>query len=318
MFKLYMEAALPKLSQTSLYEKMNNDDVISNAVKNELSPANVQKYHVSLQEIEEIIALMKLNGDISIKKALKALETNDIIILFHKDNKSIPGSLPYIVIGDKTSGRCKAFVFADKVMTNLNSQREYTNLMATIEAAYFSMIMYNNSSKFVSNRALMQVICNIYAIMVTLPLEQKVYMKGEHLTKAMLYAIAYFYRIIDGPDRISINTIPYKKIISDKVQDGVVKEIFSQVASMEDDGFMGLIRLIQNINPLRYKDLEAMYLQHFVTACGMPVIFALENPSYLFMLIFSSVYKTQLTQFNLNKTISGLTKKASTMLGSVG
>jgi hypothetical protein len=142
-------------------------------------------------------------------------------------------------------------------------------------------------------------------------------MKGEPLTKAMLYAIAYFYGMIDGFDKVSVQSIPYKKIISDKIQESVVKEIFSQIASMEDTGFMNVINLIQNINPVRYKDLEAMYLQHFVTACGMPIMFSLENLSYLFLLIYSAQYKTQLTQFNLNKTITALTKKATMLLGGM-
>ena len=73
--------------------------------------------------------------------------------------------------------------------------------MAAIESAYFALLLNNNSNKFVANRALMQVMCNIYAIMVTLPLEQKVYMKGEYLTKAMLYSIAYFYNRQEGGGR---------------------------------------------------------------------------------------------------------------------
>ena len=313
MFKLFTEAALPKLSQTSLFEKMNHDGAISSAVKDELK--SLDRYRVTPDQIKEVVALMRLNGDMAIKKVLKAFEDNDLVIVYHKDNAKIPGALPFIVVnvGEKS----KVFVFADKVVSNLASQKEYINLMATMEAAYFALMLYRNSSKFIANRNLMQVMCNIYAILVTLPLEQRVYMKGEYLTKAMLYAIAYFYRMIDGADRVSVNTIPYKKIISDKVPEGAVKEIFSQVASMEDSSFMGLINLIQNINPVRYKDLEAMYLQHFTTSCGVPLIFSLENLGYIFMLIYSAEYKTQLTQYNLNKTCSGLIKKASTLLGSM-
>lgn len=317
MLTLYTEAALPKLSQTSLYEKMNANGDISGAIKGELNPEKLKEYRVSTEDIADIIALMRLNGDVAIKKALKCVDEGMINILFHKDNKSIPGALPFLVIGDRESGRSRAFIFADKILTNINSQREYINLMATIEATYFALSMNIDQNKFIANRILMQVLCNIYAIMVTLPLEQKVYMKGEHLTKAMLYAIAYFYRIIDGPEKVDVTNIPYKKIISDKIQESTVKEIFSQVATMEDGGFINLIKLIQNINPVRYKDLDAMYLQHFVTACGTPIIFALENPSYLFLLIYSAAYKTQLTQFNLNKTISALTKKATTILGGM-
>lgn len=318
MIKLFTEAAaLPKLSQTSLFTKMNEDGKITNAIKAEISKENIQKYGVRMEDLSDILALMRLNGDSVFKKVIKALEVNEIVILFHKDNKSIPGNLPYIVIGDKESGVSRVFVFADKVVTSLNSQKEYVNLMATLEAAYFARLLFNNSNKFLSDRILMQTVCNIYAIMVTLPLEQRVYMKGEPLTKAMLYTIAYFYRMIDGPDHVTISSIPYKKIISDKVQEGMVKEIFQQVAGMESSDFMSLIKLIQNINPVRYKDLDAMYIQHFVTSCGMPIMFSTENLGYLFLLIYSALYKTQLTQYNLNKTITALTKKASTLLAGM-
>lgn len=314
MFKVFTEAALPKLSQTPLYAKMNETANISDAIKTELKQDNVMKYKVPIDSIQDIVALMKLNGDSSIKKALKALELNEIVLIFHKDNKNIPGNLPFIVIGDKSNGMSKAFIFVDKISTNPNSQREYPNLMATIEAAYFALMLNNNNNKFISNRMLMQVMCNIYAIMVTLPLEQKFYMKGDYLTKAMLYAIAYFYRMIDGPDHVNASSIPYRKIVSDKVSDAMVKEVFQQVASMEDGSFMGLIKLIKNINPVRFKDLDAMYLQSFVTSCGMPIMFGLENLGYIFLLIYSAIYKTQLTQFGLNKTISALAKKATTLL----
>lgn len=316
MFTLYTEAALPKLSQTSLFEKMNENGEISNSIKDALNPSSVKEDRVTLDDLKDVTALMRLNGDQSIKKSLKAVEDGSIILLYHKDSK-IPGNLPFLLVGDRESGSSKAYIFADKVVTSLTSQRDYTNLMATIEAAYFALLLQMNPTKFISNRVLMQVLCNIYSVMVTLPLEQKVYMKGEYLTKAMLYAIAYFYRIIDGPEHVNVESVPYKKIISDKIQESVVKEIFSQVASMEGSSFMNLIKLIQNINPVRFKDLEAMYMQHFVTSCGVPIIFSLENLSYLFLLLYSALYKTQLTQFNLNKTISALAKKATTLLGGM-
>ena len=316
MFKLYTEAALPKLSQTSLFAKMNETSDITGAIKEELNPNAIKEHIVSLDDLGDVVALMRLNGDQAIKKALKLVENGYIIILYHKDCK-IPGNLPFLVVGDKESGSSKVYIFADKVVTSLHSQREYTNLMATIEAAYFALMLNLHQEKITANRVLIQMLCNIYSIMVTLPLEQKVYMKGEPLTKAMLYTIAYFYGMIDGFDKVSTQSIPYKKIISDKIQESTVKEIFSQVASSEDHGFMHIIQLIQNINPVRYKDLEAMYLQHFVTTCGMPIMFSVENLSYLFLLVYSAQYKTQLTQFNLNKTITALAKKATTILGGI-
>lgn len=306
-------ASLPKLSQTSLFIRMDQGGVVSNGIKSEIGSA--AKYIVKPNEIQEILALMRLNGDPSMKRVLKAYENGDVVLLFHKDGKQIPSALPYIIIGKE--GSTKAFVFVDKIASSVTSQREYTNVMAAMEAAYFALLLYRIPNKFIANRQLMQILCNIYAIMVTLPLEQRVYMKGDYLTKAMLYSIGYFYRIIDGPEKVTSTTVPYKKIISDKVSDGMVKEIFAQVAGLEDGSFINLIKLIQNINPLRYKDLEAMYFQHFTTSCGNAVIFGLENLGYLFMLVFSAIYKTQLTQYNLNKTVSLLAKKASTLMQTI-
>ena len=310
MFKIYTEAALPKLTQTSMFEKMNSSGDITAGIKEELS--NAAKYRVTMDQIQDIFALIKLNGDANIKRVIKSIEAGEIIILYHKDNKKIPTALPFLITskGDKSF----AVVFADKVVSSINSQREYTNLMATLEAAYFALQLHRSQTKYTSNRVLMQVMCNLYALMITLPLEQRVYMKGEYLTKAMLYAIAYFYRIIDGKEKVNVATIPYKKIISDKIPESVVKEIFEQVANMESSQFIDLIKLIQQINPLRYKDLEAMYMQHFATSCGVPLMFATENLSYLFLLVYSSLYKTQLTQYNLNKTCAALAKKASSSM----
>jgi hypothetical protein len=313
MFEFYMEAAgaeLPKLSQTSLFIKMNQGDSISNAIKSEIGSAS--KYIVKPDEIQEILALMRLNGDQSMKKVLKAYEMGDVVLLFHKDNNKIPTALPYIIIGKDS--KTKAFVFVDKVATSVTSQREYTNIMAAMESAYYALMLYRNPGKFIANRQLMQIICNIYAILVTLPLEQRVYMKGDYLTKAMLYSIAYFYRMIDGPDKVTTSTIPYKRIISDKISEGVVKEVFAEVAEMEDPSFINLVKIIENINPLRYKDLDAMYLSHYTTSCGATVIFALENVGYMFLPVFSSIYKSQLTQYNLNKTVTALAKKAASLL----
>ena len=311
MFKFFTEAELPKLSQTSLFEKMNQDNSITTGVKEELK--NASKYRVMPDDIPEIVALMKLNGDASIKKALKMFSEGSIVVLFHPESTKIPTSLPFIVIKNEQ----RVYVFADKVVTKLNSQKEYTNLMATIEAAYYALMISMKSNTFTMNRPLMLTLCNLYTLMVTLPLEQKVYMKGENLTKAMLYTIFYFYRIIDGPDRISPSTVAYKKIIADKVSESAVAQIVTDIKNMETNDFMNLIKLIMNINPVRYKNLDVMYMQHFVSSCGAPLVFALENPGYLFLAVTSSYYKSTVTSFNLNKILSALAKKIISLLGTI-
>lgn len=310
VFEIIMEAALPKLSQTSLYAQMDRDGVVTTAVKNELTRA--KEYRVIPDQIQEVLALMKLNGDANIKKVLKAYEAGEIVLLFHKDNKHIPPALPYIVIGQGN-----VFVFGDKVVSSLNSQREYMNLMAALEAAYYALALAKKPGSVIGNRALVLCLADLYVRMVTMPLEQKIYMKGENLTKAMLYTITYFYRIIDGPEKLAVASIPFKKIISDKVTEGLLKTIVEDVRNLETNDFMGLIKLIQNLNPLRYKDLDAMYMQHFSSACGVPIIFALENPTYLFLLATSAFYKSTLTSFNLNKACAMTAKKTIQLAGNL-
>lgn len=313
MFEIIMEAALPKLSQTSLFNQMNRDGVISNAVREEIGKA--KEYRVMPDQIPEVMSIMKLNGGPNIKHALKAYIDGDIMVLFHKDNKKIPTALPFIIV--TLNGKDTAVVFADKVMSSLTSQRELNNLMATIEAAYYALALHRRQAAVLNNRNIVLGLADLYARMFTMPLEQKIYMKGDNLTKAMLYSITFFYRIVDGPDKLSTQSIPFKKIISDKVTEGTLKQIVEDVKNMEDTRFINLISLIKNINPIRYKDLDAMYLQHFTSACGVPLIFAIENPGYLFLLATSADYKSTLTSFNLNKSCGGNARKLIKLLGNL-
>lgn len=313
MFKIFTEAELPKLSQTSLYATMDKDGSVSGAIKGELQ--NLAKYRVTPDQIQESISLMKLNGDANIKKVIKEFIDGNIVVLFHPEFSKVPSSLPYIVINHE--GGPKVYVFADKVMTKINSQKEYINLMATMEAAYYALILARKQTVITLNRQIVLALCHIYTIMVTLPLEQRVYIKGENLTKAMLYTIFYFYRIIDGPDKLNLANVPYKRIISDKVSEGMVKEIAENIKNMESINFMEFLKFIKGINPVRYENLDVMYLQNFVSACGAPLIFALENPSYLFLLVTSSMYKTQITSFNLNKIVGPVSKKILTQLQTI-
>ena len=313
MFKVFMEADLPKLSQTSIYSKFDSTSNITASVKEELS--NIKDTMVRPAMIPEMISLMKLNGDPIVKKAIDAYEKNEIIVIFNQATSKIPPTLPFIIVNQ--GGNPKCFMFADKVCTKLNNQTEYTNFMATLEAAYLALSLYKNPNKFISNRNVMITLCNLYTIMATAPLEQRIYMKGENLVKAMMYVITYFYKMIDG-DRLSPESIPYKRIIADKIEPSTIKLIASEVKALPDLGFFNIIGLIKNINPVRYKNLDNMYLTYFTSSCGTPLIFALENIGYVFLLLTSAVYKTPVTQYNLNKTVSNTARKLLKELNQMG
>lgn len=312
MIQLIQEAELPKLSQTSLYEKFDKSSNITKSVIDEIQSG--KEYRVKPEDIPEIISLMRLNGDPIAKKAVESFQNNEIVIFFNKETSKIPAVLPYIVM---TKGNdTRAFVFADRVVNNINSTQEYTSLMAVLEAAYLALQLNKNPNAFVMNRPLMLTLGNIYTLMAVTPLEQKVYMKGDNLVKTMLYLFAYFYRMIDGPE---FTIIPaYKRIISDKIEESVVKQIMEEVRSLEDFSFMSVIELIKQINPVRYKDIDVLYMTHFNSTCGTSLIFALENLAYLFLLISSSTYKTGITAYGINKVVNMPAKKAVSLLSSIG
>jgi hypothetical protein len=314
MLEFIMEHTLPKLSQTSLFIKFNETDDLS---KHAIAEINKSKeYHVSPEQIPEIMALMKLNGDAIVKRALKAYEDGEIILIFNKETSQVSNILPYIIMSK--DGNTTAYVFADKIVDKLDSPNEYTKLMAVIEAAYLARKLQLNPAKFISNRPLVLSFCNLYVAMVSAPLEQKMYMKGENLTKALLYIMAYYYRMIDG-DAFDVNTLVgvSRKVVADKLQPTFIKQIGEEVKNMEDMSFMSLLKLITQINPIRYKDMDTMYMTYFVGTCGTPLIFGLENIGYLFLLFTSSAYKTGLTGFALNKEVSIYHKTIVNLIGNM-
>jgi len=311
MIQLVQEAELPKLSQTSLYQKFNEVSGITKAAIEEIQ--NGKEHRVKPEDIPEIISLIRLNGDPIAKKAVEAFQSNEIVIFFNKETSNVPITLPYIVM---TKGNdTRAFIFADKVVNNINSTQEYTSLMAVLEAAYLALKLTKNPNSFVMNRPLMLTLGNIYTLMAVTPLEQKIYIKGDNLVKTMLYLFAYFYRMIDGPE---FTIIPaYKRIIADKIDDSVAKQIMEEVRGLEDNSFMSVLNLIKQINPVRYKDIDVMYMTNFNSTCGTSLIFALENLSYLFLLITSSTYKTGVTAYGINKIVNMPAKKAITLLSAI-
>lgn len=311
MISIFQEVSVPKLTQTSLYVRFNETNDLTKTV---ISAINGMKdYIVTPDKIPEIISLIKLNGDPIAKKAIKYIEDGKIVIINNKETSQIPSSLPYITI--TKDGVMRGYIFADKVVDNIQSSTEYTRLMAVIEATYLALKLQEKPETFILNRALVLTFCNLYVDMVTAPLEQKLYIKGENLTKLCLYTMAYFYRIIDG-DAYDPKSMPNiaKRVILDKVDPIIIKQIADEVGSMEDVGFMSLIELFKKINPVRYKDLDTIYMSHFIATDGMPLIFALENLQYLFLLMTSSAYKTSLTGYGLNKEVSPITKKAIKLL----
>ena len=313
MLELFQEASIPKLSETALYMKFNETSDITNNIKAEIS--NSQDTVVSPDTLKEILALIKLNGDPIAKKSVDAYLRGEIVIIFNKNSSKIPPNLPYIVMGYK--GIPTAFIFADKVVNNITSASEYTNLMAVMEAAYLALKLNTNMDAFLMNSQLMLTLCNIYTLMAVAPLEQRLYMKGDNLNKAMMYVIVYFYNMFRG-DNMTVENIPFKRLMNDKVDPNVANQIIDDVVANEDKSFMGLLKMISKINPIRYKDLDSMYLTYFTSTCGVSLIFALENIAYLFLLISSASYKTPITSYSLNKTVTMPCKKAVTLLTSMG
>jgi hypothetical protein len=313
MLQLFQEASVPKLSETSLYMKFNETSDITNNIKAEISQS--KENIVAPETIKEILALIRLNGDAIAKKSVDAYLKGEMVIIHNKATSKIPASLPFIVMGYK--GTPTAFIFADKVVNNITAASEYTNLMAVMEAAYLALKLNTSPDMFLMNSQLMLTLCNIYTMMVVAPLEQRLYMKGDNLTKAMMYVISYFYNIFRG-DNMTVESIPFKRLLNDKVNPDVANQIIDDVVSNPDKSFMGLLKMISKINPIRYKDLDSMYLSYFTSTCGVSLIFALENIAYLFLLISSASYKTTITSYSLNKTVSMPCKKAVMLLTSVG
>jgi hypothetical protein len=307
MIQIFQEAVLPKLSQTSLYSKYDQSSGITDAVKAEFS--TIKDHMVQSSDVQELVALMKLNGDPIIKKAIAAWDKGDVVVIFNPTSK-IPSVLPYIIAG-KDQPRC--YVFADRLMSKLNNQIEYVNLMAGIEAGYIALCMQKNPNKFINNRDLMLAWCNVYQAMTVAPMEQRLYMKGDNLVKAMLYAIAYFYKMIDG-DRMSAERINYKRLLNQKVDPKLFQQIVEEVKGLDNNGFFTFLNLIKKINVVRYKNLENLYLNYFVASCGVYEIFALENPQYLMLLITSANYKTKLSNYGLNRMLSMPCKKIITLM----
>jgi hypothetical protein len=313
MLQLFQEASVPKLSETSLYMKFNETSDITNNIKAEISQS--KENIVAPETIKEILALIRLNGDAIAKKSVDSYLKGEMVIIHNKATSKIPASLPFIVMGYK--GTPTAFIFADKVVNNITAASEYTNLMAVMEAAYLALKLNVSPDMFLMNSQLMLTLCNIYTMMVVAPLEQRLYMKGDNLTKAMMYVISYFYNIFRG-DNMTVESIPFKRLLNDKVNPDVANQIIDDVVSNPDKSFMGLLKMISKINPIRYKDLDSMYLSYFTSTCGVSLIFALENIAYLFLLISSASYKTTITSYSLNKTVSMPCKKAVMLLTSVG
>ena len=313
MIKIIQEAALPKLSQTSLYEKFNQTNNISDNVREELK--HMKEYMVKPEEIQEVLSIMKLNGDAICKKAIEAYLKGDIVLIDNKETSKIPVCLPYIVISKE--GKSKVFVFVNTFIDLITSPQETPKLMAGMEAAYLALFLSRKPNDIVMNSQLMLTLCKVYLIMVSAPLQQKLYMKGDNLNKAMLYLITYFYMLFRDVNDIDTSSIPYAKIMDDRIDNKVAASIIEDAKSIGGLNFMDTINKIKKINPVRYKDLDAMYMSYFTTVCGAPLIFAIENISYLFMLLTSSAYKTNMSGYGLNKLVQLQSRKILNVMSGI-
>jgi len=312
MLEFFQEATLPKLSETDLYQRFNQTSKIGSNVISEIK--NSKETTVNPEDLKEVVALIRLNGTVVAKRAVDAFLSGKIVIIYNKATSKIPETLPYIVIGKE--GKYTAYIFADKFMNKINASSEYTKLMAVMEAAYVSLQFNNNSTKFVMNSEMMLTLCNLYTMMVCAPIEQRLYVKGENLNKAMLYTIAHFYNVVRG-NEITETSIPIKRLMKDKIDPNIAKQIVSEVVANDDKSLMGLIRMITKINPVRYASLEETYLRYFITSCGSNIMFALEYIPCLFLLVSSATYKTALTPVSLNNLVSAPCKKAELILANI-
>lgn len=312
MLQIFQEAELPKLSQTSLYKQFEQTSKITDIIISEIKKS--KENIVTADKIPEIVSLIRLNGDPIAKKAVEAYQKNNIIVIHNIATSKVPPTVPFIIMTYK--GKPTAFVFADKVVKKINAPNEYTNLMAVLEAAYLALTLTTNPDSFLMNSSLMLTLCNIYNLMVVTPLEQRLYMKGENLNKAIVYIISFFYKMIRG-NNITAENIPFRRIMNDKIDQSIINGIVDEVKALTDNSFMGLIKLIMKINPIRYKNLDAMYMSYFTSTCGVSLIFALENIQYLMLLISSATYKTSITASSLNKLVTMPCKKAITQMTSI-
>lgn len=313
MFSPIMEAYIPKLSETQLFQKFDQTSKLADAIKAEIRGS--KETLVSNDTLKEIFALIRLNGDAVAKKAVDAALKGNIKIIFNKATSKIPPSLPYIVLRD--NGKPVAYIFADKVVNNITSSSEYVNLMTVMEAAYIALAMQKAPTLFTMNSQLMLTLCNIYTLMVIAPLEQRLYMKGDNLTKAMIYVITHFYTMFRPDDSLTHDSIPFRRLLQDTPDPTIINPIMDDVISNSDKSFMGLLKMIQKINPIRYKNIDSMYMTYFTATCGVSLIFALENISYLFLLVASAPYKSGITAYSLNKAAIMPCKKAISILSTM-
>jgi len=311
---IFQEAAmnLPRLSQSSLYAKFDQQSHITQIWREAISDKSM---YVSPDAMKEIMSLIRLNGSPNAKKAVDMFTSGRMILIYNKDRSKIPAVLPYIITQGK-DGRATAFVFADRVVTNLTSTAEYPNLMATMEAAFLAAALVENPSQFLLNRQLILNLCSLYQYLWLMPLEQKLYIKGENLTKVQMYVTAYFYRMIDG-DKMGPTTIPFNRLLKDKVSGEQVKQVTTEVSMMPSLGIGNVISLIKQINPVRYKDLDSTFMTYFASSCGVTLIFALENIQYLFLLMTSANYKTKVTAYALNKSATDSVKRCMSTLNGM-
>jgi len=304
-------AGVTRLSQTTIYQKFDQTSNITKSVIEELRKGD--RYYVKPKDIEELIALMKLNGDSIVKKAILAYEKGEIVIINNKETSQIPSVLPYLI--NTTSSGTTCYIFADKVVANIKSNQEYRNLMAAIEAGYIALCLTKEPKRFTMNAQLMLTLCDCWWRMIIAPLESKIYMKGDNLTKASMYAIAFYYKMIHGD--LENSAVPFNRFLRDKIEPAVQKQIVQEVNALTDLSILSLIELIKRINPMRYKDLEQKYVNYFTQICGMSILFAMENIQYLFLLVTSANYKTSLSGFSLNKIVQSSAKRAQVLLTSM-
>lgn len=315
MLQLFTESAdfkIPKLSETAMYAKFNTISNITENVGYELSHCN--ETLVSPESIKEILSLIKLNGDTTAKKAVDAYLNGDIKIIFNNATSKVPTTLPYIITRIK-NGKTVGFIFADKFMNKIDAPTEYSSLMAVMEATYLALLFAQDYQIFLMNSQLVLSLCNIYVKMAGAPLF-KIDVSSDNRTKICIYLAAYFYMMCRGSD-ITAESIPFKRILNDNVAPELLKQITEDVMSNPDKSFMGVVRLIKKINPIRYEKIEQIYVSSYISTVSNTLLFALENISYLFLLVTSAVYKSRVTGPMINNQVIIDCRKSILLLSNI-
>lgn len=324
MLQIFQEFDIPKLSEIPMVNPKNDPELTGDLSKEDDSSnknsivsdieyelSHLSDHIVDKAMLKEMIMTSLFRGNQITRNAVDAYNSGDIIITFNSEGSRLSRLVPYIIASDGKN--YKAIIFGEKVLSKLPSE-ETNNLTAVMEAAYLSLLITKNPAMFFNNSGLMSSLCDIYATLATYPIENVKHIKGDNLNKIYIYVIAFFYSMFR--DNVTEVSVPYAKIIKDKMDTIIVSQIFDEVAEKKPKSFYGLTKLMVKLNPISpdYANLPSHYRSMFFNSCGFS-IFALEYIPYLFLVITSSInHASGINTTNFNKHINMRCKKVIVQL----